>query len=85
MIKSVLINEIYEMINKFDLKFVINHIFTTICKQLNLLKISLIICTDSYFLYQCLIQLEITSEKQFMIDIITLRQSYETREIDEIR
>ena len=63
------------------------HVITLamIYKRINLLKIPLILCTNSYLLYQCLVQLGTTSEKRLMIDIMAFRQSYEGREIDEIR
>jgi hypothetical protein len=56
-----------------------------ITDQLKLPKLLTIVCTDSYSLYDCLIKLETTTEKRLMIDIIALRQSYERRELMEIR
>ena len=44
-----------------------------------------IVCTDSYSLYECLVKLGTTGEKRLMIDIMGLRESYERREIEEIR
>ena len=73
------------MVNGFDLGFVIKQTLATICKRIDLPKIPLILCTNSYLLYQCLVQLETTSEKRLMIDIMALRQSYEGQEIDKIR
>jgi len=43
------------------------------------------VCTDSYSLYECLVKLGTTKEKRLMIDIIALRQSYERRELTEVR
>ena len=83
--RSVLASKIYGMVNGFDLGFVIKQTFTMIYKRINLPKIPLILCTDSYSLYQCLIQLGTTSEKRLMINIMTLKQSYEGRQIDKIR
>ncbi len=73
------------MVNGFDLGFVIKQTLATICKRIILAKIPLVLCIDSYLLYQCLVLLGTTSEKRLMIDIMTLGQSYEGREIDEIR
>ena len=42
-------------------------------------------CTDLYSLYKCLVKLGTTNEKRLIIDIMALRQSYERREIAEIR
>ena len=47
--------------------------------------IPLIVCTDSRSLYDCLVKLGTTREKRLMIDIMSLRQSYEQREITEVR
>ena len=47
--------------------------------------IPLIVCTNSYSLYECLMKLGTTTEKRLIIDIISLRESYENREIGEIR
>ena len=43
------------------------------------------VTTDSYSLYECLVKLGTTKEKRLMIDIMALRQSYERREIAEVR
>ena len=48
-------------------------------------NIQIVICTDSYSLYECLVRLGTTKEKRLMIDIMALRQSYERRELQEIR
>jgi hypothetical protein len=45
----------------------------------------LVICTNLYFLYECLVKLGTTQEKRLMIDILALRQLYERKEIAEIR
>ena len=45
----------------------------------------IVVCTDSYSLYECLVKLGTTKEKRLMIDIMALRQSYERRELAEIR
>ena len=45
----------------------------------------MIVCTDSYSLYECLVKLGTTKEKRLMIDIMALRQSYKRRELFEIR
>ena len=58
---------------------------TFIMNQLGFGKIPTIVCTDSYSLYECLVKLGTTKERRLMIDIMALRQSYEKREIMEIR
>ena len=47
--------------------------------------IPLVICTDSKSLYDCLVRLGTTQEKRLMVDLMCLRQSYERREIAEIK
>ena len=47
--------------------------------------IPLIICIDSFSLYECLVKLGTTREKRLMIDLIYIRQAYERREIAEVR
>ncbi|EED14741.1 hypothetical protein TSTA_042160 [Talaromyces stipitatus ATCC 10500] len=56
-----------------------------ITKRLGQREMPVVICTDSYSLYECLTKLGTTKEKRLMIDLMALRQSYERREIDEIR
>ena len=63
----------------------INTTLHMINEQLDLPKVSIVVCTDSYSLYECLVKLGTTKEKRLMIDIMALRQSYERREITEIR
>jgi hypothetical protein len=70
------------MANGFDAGSVIK---STIQRILNISSLPMILLTDSRSLYDCLVKLEITSEKRLMIDLMCLRQSYERREITEIR
>ena len=81
MIRSVLTSELYDMNHEFDMKAVLK---ATVKKMLQS-DISLMICTDFKSLYECLVKLKIIYEKRLMIDVINFRQSYEKREIIEIR
>ena len=84
--RSVLASEIYGMSSGFDYGYVISTTIATIVNRLGQeTPPSLVLCTDSKSLYQCLVQLGTTTEKRLMIDVMGLRQSYERREIDEIR
>ena len=56
-----------------------------ITDRLELPAIPIIVCTDSYSLYECLVKLGTTKEKRLMIDIMALHQSYERRELFKIR
>ena len=42
-------------------------------------------CTDSFLLYEYLVKLRTIKEKRLIINIIVLRQSYERRELANIR
>jgi hypothetical protein len=77
----VLTVELFAMIHDFDVDFVLKVILT---KMIDIL-ISLILITNSKLIYDCLIRLEITVEKRLMIDVMTLRQCYERREITEVK
>ena len=59
--------------NRFDLRFVIKWTLAIICKIIDLPKISLILCINSYSLYHYFIQLGTTNEKWLIIDIIALK------------
>ncbi|KAI0993002.1 hypothetical protein K3495_g15182 [Podosphaera aphanis] len=83
--RSVLAAEIYGMASGVDVGFVIAGIINMIMDQLNLPAVPLIICTDSYSLYECIVKLGTTKEKRLMIDIMALRQMYERRQLWEIR
>jgi hypothetical protein len=79
--RSVLAIELYVIINDFDVEVIIK----SIIKRMLHISLSLILLTDSKSLLDCLIKLETTSEKRLMIDLMCLRQSYERREIAEIK
>lgn len=81
MTRSVLAAELYALVHGFDAAATIKSTLESILKM----KIPLIVCTDSRSLYDCLVKLGTTREKRLMIDLMCLRQSYENREITEIR
>ncbi|KAF1937548.1 hypothetical protein EJ02DRAFT_426510 [Clathrospora elynae] len=83
--RSVLASKIYGMINGFDIGIAIATTLRMITDRLGLATVPLVICTDSYSLYECLVKLGTTKEKCLMIDIMALRQSYERCKITEIR
>jgi hypothetical protein len=80
--RSILTAELFVMIHDFDVDSVLK---SSLIKMFNKeVFISLILITDSKFLYDCLIRLSITIEKRLMIDVMILRQFYERREITEV-
>ena len=83
--KSVLASEILAISSGVDIAHVILSTLQKITNQIEMARIPMVVCTDSYSLYECLVKLGSTKEKRLMIDIMALRQSYERREIMEIR
>jgi hypothetical protein len=63
----------------------INITVKIITNQLKLLPMPIIVYTDSYLLYECLVKLRTTKEKRLMINIMAIRQSYERKELTKIR
>jgi hypothetical protein len=79
--RSVLASELYGMVHGFDIGAVLKATLEQITKTQNL---PMILYTDSKSLYECLVKLGTTQEKRLMVDIMTLRQSYERCEITEV-
>ncbi|MDB5910367.1 MAG: polyprotein [Massilia sp.] len=83
--RSVLASEVYGMVAGVDMAYALASTIRMITAHLDLPPIQTIVCTDSYSLYECLVKLGTTKEKRLMIDIMALRQSYERRELHEVR
>ncbi len=81
MIQNVLVVELYAMIHDFDVDSMLKAILTKMLDNL----ISLILVIDFKSLYDCLIRLKTIVEKRLMMNVMILRQSYERREITEVR
>ena len=82
--QSVLASKIYSIVNSFDIGIAIATTLRIITERLSIALIPLVICTNLYSLYKCLVKLRTTKEKRLIINIIALRQSYERRKITEI-
>jgi hypothetical protein len=83
--RAVLASELYSMVAGVDTAISLSTTFARICQQLGIANFPVVVCTDSFSLYECLVKLGTTKEKRLMIDIMALRQSYERRELAEIR
>jgi hypothetical protein len=83
--KNILISEIYGMVGGVNMSFAIGSTLTMIIKQLRLPTILIIVYTDSYSLYECLVKLGIIKKKRLIIDIMVIRKLYENRKLFEIR
>jgi hypothetical protein len=73
------------MVGGVNMSFAIGSTLTMIMKQLGFPIILIIVYTDSYSFYECLVKLGIIKEKCLIIDIMAIRESYENRELFEIR
>lgn len=83
--RSVLASELYAMVHGIDIAIAISSTLRLITNQLGIEDIPTVICTDSFSLYECMVKLGTTKEKRLMIEIMAIRQSYERRELSEIR
>ena len=68
-----------------DMAISISTTLNLIIRQLGIDAIPTVIYTDSFSLYECIVKLGTIREKRLIIDIIAIRQSYERRELSEIR
>lgn len=83
--RAVLASELYAMTNGIDIAIPLCMTVNQIMDQLALPMVPLIVCTDSRSLYECLVKLGTTKEKRLMIDVMAIRESYERKELAEIR
>lgn len=81
----MLASEIYALVARYDSAFVLSDALRIAFARLGLLAPPVVVCTDSYSLYECLVKMGTTTEKRLMIDLAALRQSYERHEIEEVR
>jgi hypothetical protein len=68
-----------------NIAYIIGSTLNIVTKQLDLSMILIVVYTNSYSLYKCLVKLGTTKEKRLIIDIMAIRQSYERRELQEVR
>ena len=70
--RSVLALELYAMVHGVDIATAINTTLKMITKQIGIIEIPTIICTDSFSLYECIVKLGTTKEKRLIIDIMAI-------------
>jgi hypothetical protein len=68
----VLALEIYGIVAGADLAYIISSTLAKITNQLDLPTAPIVVCTDSFSLYKCLVKLSITKEKRLIINIMAL-------------
>ncbi|EKD18830.1 hypothetical protein MBM_03072 [Drepanopeziza brunnea f. sp. 'multigermtubi' MB_m1] len=83
--RAVLASELYAMSLSIDIAIAMSTTFAQITAQLRIPNFPVVVCTDSYSLYECMVKLGTTKEKRLMIDIIAIRESYERRELSKVR
>ena len=65
--------KIYGIVRSVNMAIAINITIKMITDQLKLLLMPIIVYTDSYLLYKCLVKLGITKEKRLIINIIAIQ------------
>ena len=66
--------------------FVVRVVMKSTAKEiLDINLLPMIVCTNSQWLYDCLMKLGSTQEKRLMVNLMCLQQSYNWRKIIEIR
>jgi hypothetical protein len=79
--RSGLAAKLYALAHDFDLEAALKATLFAILDRL----VFLVFCIDSKSLYECLIKLDTTQKKRFMINVMSLRQSYERKKITKIK
>jgi hypothetical protein len=80
----VLALEIYSIIESVNIIITINTIIKIITKQLRFSQTLIVVYTNLYLLYKCLVKLSITQRKRLIINIIVLQQLYKQKKIIKI-
>jgi hypothetical protein len=83
--RSVLASEVYAMAEGVNMAIAIGITIDKIITKLGALLVSIVVCTDFLFLYECLVKLGTIKEKRFIINIIAIRQAYERQKVYNIR
>jgi hypothetical protein len=68
----VLASEIYSIVRGVNIAIVINTTIKMITEQLGFPQTLIVVYTDLYLLYECLVKLDSIQEKRLMIDIMAL-------------
>jgi hypothetical protein len=71
--------------NEINIEIALATTLEIIIIRLNQPEIPLVICTNLYSLYECLIKLGTIQEKRLIINILALQQSYKRKKIAKIR
>ena len=69
------------MLGGIDIVITVDTIIKKITDGLGLIIILIVICIDSFLLYEYLVKLGTTKEKRLMINVMLLRELYQRREL----
>jgi hypothetical protein len=72
-------------VKSVDIAIAINTIIRMINKQLGFSQTPIVVYTDLYSLYKCLVKLGTIKKKRLIINIMALCQLYKQREITKIQ
>jgi hypothetical protein len=84
-IKSVLASEVYAMAEGVNMAVAIGITINRIIAKLGAPLVSIVVCTNFLFFYECLMKLGTIKEKRFIMDIMAIRQAYERQKVRDIR
>jgi hypothetical protein len=79
------VSEIYKIVSGVNMAIIIGTTLKMIIDWFKLPAIPIIVCTNLYSLYKCLVKLSTTKEKHLIINIMAFCQSYEWRELFKIQ
>ncbi|MGI4816804.1 MAG: hypothetical protein ACRYE7_02355, partial [Janthinobacterium lividum] len=83
--RTVLASELYAMVQGVGMAIPLASTINKIMERLELSPVPIVVCTDDFSLCECLVKLETTDEKHLMINIMSIGESYERKELTEIR
>jgi hypothetical protein len=81
----VLASEVYAIAYEVDIAIAIGITITKIANRLGVTRVLIIVCTNSFFFYECLVKLGTTKKKRLIINIMAMRQTYEHQKIYDVR
>jgi hypothetical protein len=70
---AILASKLYLIVVGVDIVILLLTTYAMICDQLSINNFPVVMCTDSFSLYKCLVKLGTIKEKRLMIDIIALQ------------
>jgi hypothetical protein len=69
--------EVYVMAYGINIAIAIGITITKIANRLGVARVLIIVCTNFFFFYKCLMKLETIKKKKLIINIMVMRQIYE--------